>query len=320
MSALAEEIAKGNQIGLPWAETDMTAVGDSVAGDITHVEFRQAFNPETRQPAVWEKSGEPVMEVVIAVTNTGQFRPNLEGGDNGDRAFHIRWAFENKAAFIEAMNAANVPEPVVGGKFAGQLVDLKDNGRARKPTKLFRYEYVAPPSNLATAVAEPAPAPALDTSASLLGGGGAPAAATAPRVPAPRSADPWAAVPPPTTAPPQDAFTPTDTTPTPASADPWGGASTSVTHSRGGLPTPGSGGPNPIAANVETAQALAQAAQAPPLPAGMAAATPAAALDPLEMLAQIKALIAMGLDDAAIISATGANPLALTALRSMPPA
>lgn len=159
LDRLAEEVAKGpGGSGLPWAETEMKNVGDTVAGTVIGVDFRQAINPETKQGATWERSGEPIMEVVIQVSGTGKFRPDLEDGDNGDRAFHIRWAFENKDAFIEAMTAAGVKTPVLGGRFAGQLVGLKQNGGVRKPTKLYKYEYVAPPSALEQAVAGEAPA------------------------------------------------------------------------------------------------------------------------------------------------------------------
>lgn len=155
MSKLSEEVAKGDTgAGLPWAETEMTKIGDTVHGNVFFVDFKQAFNPETKQPATWERSGDAIMEVIVKVSDTGKFRPELDD-DNGDRAFHIRWAFESKTAFIEAMQAQGVLEPAIGGKFAAQLVGFKQNGGVRKPTKLFKYEYMKPPSNLAQAVAEP---------------------------------------------------------------------------------------------------------------------------------------------------------------------
>lgn len=285
--------------GLPSAFRKDQGIGTVWAGKIVRASLRDVRDDDGNVKT-WDRDGTPLQQVVIAI-QTDQRDPE-KTHDDGVRGIYIKMWGDQRTAYFDALKAQGVKEPEVGGMWAAQYIGDGPQPRDPKisPAKLFKYEYRKPTG---------------------LGGlmDGA-AAATSPAAAAPPKSDPWANVPAPTQAPPEQ---PAPSQAVPPAGDPWGGASTV------GTQTSTAWGQAPVPAPAQGSMLPPQGSMLPPpgAPAAPAPAPAAAApgpatapVDPMVQLTQVRALIGFGMTDAQIIMATGVNPDALVAIRSMPAA
>ena len=126
------------------------AVGDSVTGEITHMEKRQQTDLQTGQPATWD-DGNPKMMLVVKLQTDLQ----EDEDDSGERSVYLRGGNPQAVTGTGTSSLGAVREAVKASKAAGGLEqgglltltysgEGKASGRAFSPPKLYTAVYKAP--------------------------------------------------------------------------------------------------------------------------------------------------------------------------------
>ena len=107
-------------------------VGDSVAGFIESVKLSQAFDSETRRPAVWD-DGRPQMVLSVVVETDGQLKT----------VYIKTWGVQRKALAKAVKDAGGrkVSDVLIeGSEFTARYVgDEKATVKGHDDTKLYEY-------------------------------------------------------------------------------------------------------------------------------------------------------------------------------------
>lgn len=136
MPSLADLVAVSGKSAPAFFTAD-SRPGDSITGNVLDVSIRQALDPQTRRPRVWE-NGDPVLQAVITLST--DLRAEDDANDNGERSIFIKWWGTQRQAFLDALKAAGQGDLSLGQEFTATFVRTeKATSKAMSDTKVYEY-------------------------------------------------------------------------------------------------------------------------------------------------------------------------------------
>ena len=147
--------AEDLQSGVKWWGGKGIGVGDSVSGIVVSASKEQQRDFDSGELMTWD-NGDPRMEAVVIVSDTGLRDPELDN-DDGTRALHLRGGNYETAegsgtsgekALLEAINKSGV-RCDTGAKITATISGMaKPTGRGRNPAKLWTIKLEEAPAGI----------------------------------------------------------------------------------------------------------------------------------------------------------------------------
>lgn len=136
--------AEDLQSGIKWWGGKGIGVGDKITGIVVSASKEQQRDFDSGALLEWD-NGDPRMEAVVVVSDTGLKDPELDN-DDGTRALHLRggnyevaegYGTSGEKALLEAINKSGV-RCDAGVKITAEITGMaKPTGRGRNPAKLW---------------------------------------------------------------------------------------------------------------------------------------------------------------------------------------
>lgn len=145
--SIREALAATGKITQAFAKDD--PVDKVVQGIILSADLRQVVNYEDGVTLEWwDKDETQPKQHVVIVAQTELRDPNIEG-DDGRRAFYIKWWAEQRKELARAVKAAGDDDTRVGGKFAARKAGTvpSDNPKLNDAI-VWQYKYERPATGI----------------------------------------------------------------------------------------------------------------------------------------------------------------------------
>lgn len=143
------------QTGVKWWGGKGVGVGDSISGIVVSANKEQQTDFDSGDPLEWD-NGDPRMESVIIVSDTGEVDPEADN-DDGTRALHLRGGnyeveegsgVAGEKALLEAINKSGI-RCDTGVKITATITGMaKVTGRGRNPAKLWTIKLDKAPAGI----------------------------------------------------------------------------------------------------------------------------------------------------------------------------